>query len=791
MSALTKVIRSGVGRRRLQSLVMAMTTMMAVTASLLAAGLLTASQAPFDHAFASQRGAHLTARFDGTMVTGGQLSATAHLSGVTAAAGPYPALVLRPRFGANKSQLPVGYQTPPAVFVGRAGPGGPVDDLIITSGTWANGPGQVVVNEQMAIAGLGDQLTLPDAPGSPVLTVVGLARSVGRSADAWVSPAQLPALAKAGTVPDQQMLYRFASAATDQQLAADRDEVASSMPSGSLTSADSYLTIKLAADKSSATYVPFLVSFGILGLCMSVLIIGVVVSGAVSSASRRIGILKAVGFTPEQVVRAYLGLALAPSTVGTVLGLLLGNLAAIPILNRADEAQVVGSTTIAPWLDVVVALVALTAVAGAALPPALRAGRLRTTQALTVGRTPSGGRGRRARQVLGRLPLSRPAILGLAGPFAKPGRSAAMVAAVVLGATGVTFGAGLAVSLSAVQDGLHRKSPGAVQVNPVPPPDTSMPGMTHKPDIANVPAIEALITAQPGTRRMFSFGQTSVSVVGRAGETSVLAYRGDYSWGAYQMVSGRWFRGPGEAVVPSGFLTATRTHLGDTLTLANDNHRTQVRIVGEAFSTQESGMVIMTDESSLNGLSAKPLPESIEIDIDLNPGTNRQAYLDSLTQTLAPYGVPAVPGSTGLSGVVVSMDALALMLTLMVVAVAGLGVLNTVLLDTRERVHDLGVFRALGMSPRQTVTMVLWSVSGLGLVAGLIGVPIGIALHDYVLPAMGTAAGTRIPHADLAVYQPAVLVPLLLGGLAIAIAGAVLPAGWAARTSTAGALRTE
>jgi putative ABC transport system permease protein len=140
---------------------------------------------------------------------------------------------------------------------------------------------------------------------------------------------------------------------------------------------------------------------------------------------------------------------------------------------------------------------------------------------------------------------------------------------------------------------------------------------------------------------------------------------------------------------------------------------------------------------------------------------------------------------------VVSMDALALMLTLMLVAVAGLGVLNTVLLDTRERVHDLGVFKALGMSPRQTVAMVLWSVAGIGLVAGLIGVPLGIALHDYVVPAMGTAAGTRMPHADIAVYQPAVLVPLLLGGLVIAVVGALPPAGWAARTSTAGALRAE
>ncbi|MFD8000876.1 hypothetical protein [Streptomyces mirabilis] len=87
--------------------------------------------------------------------------------------------------------------------------------------------------------------------------------------------------------------------------------------------------------------------------------------------------------------------------------------------------------------------------------------------------------------------------------------------------------------------------------------------------------------------------------------------------------------------------------------------------------------------------------------------------------------------------------------------------------------------------------MVLTSVAGIGLVAGVIGVPIGIVIHVLVLPAMGDAAGTTIPAEDLAVYHLPVLIPLLLGGLVMATAGALLPVGWAARTRTATALRTE
>ncbi|MCW2918449.1 MAG: hypothetical protein JWN52_6517, partial [Actinomycetia bacterium] len=127
MSALSKVVRAGVGRRRVQTVVMMLTTMMAVTASLLAAGLLVASQAPFDQAFAKQNGAHVTARFDGSKAGSAQVAATAHVSGVTAAAGPYPVVSPLPHVGSNNSGMPVGDQLPPMTITGRADTGGPVD----------------------------------------------------------------------------------------------------------------------------------------------------------------------------------------------------------------------------------------------------------------------------------------------------------------------------------------------------------------------------------------------------------------------------------------------------------------------------------------------------------------------------------------------------------------------------------------------------------------------------------------------------------------------------------------
>jgi len=127
----------------------------------------------------------------------------------------------------------------------------------------------------------------------------------------------------------------------------------------------------------------------------------------------------------------------------------------------------------------------------------------------------------------------------------------------------------------------------------------------------------------------------------------------------------------------------------------------------------------------------------------------------------------------------------------LLVVVAALGVLNTVVLETRDRVHDLGVTKALGMTPRQTVTMVLTSVGGIGLVAGVIGVPIGMALHRLVLPKMVASTGEHLPTSDIAVFTLGALCVLVLGGVVIAVLGALLPAGWAARVRPATALRTE
>ncbi|MEV7859021.1 FtsX-like permease family protein [Streptomyces hirsutus] len=783
MSALGKVVRSGVGRRRVQTLVIGLATMMAVAASVLGGSLIVVSGAPFDDAFAKQHGAHLSVQFDAGKVSAGQLSKSKDAEEVSSAAGPFRTATVTPRADGSPGW--------PMTVVGRGDPGRGVDEVALLDGRWPTHSGEIVLSAGSALPPtMGMEISFPDLPGGPTLTVVGVARSVTQTADAWVVPSQLPALTAPGS-GGYQMLYRFTDAGTTAQITAGGRAVTESLPPGSAVGEQSWLTVKKTAERDTALYVPFLIAFGVLGLVMSVLIVGNVVASAVGTGTRRIGVLKAVGFTPAQVVRAYVGQALIPAAVGTALGVLAGHLLAVPVLAETEEVYGASSLAIAPWVDLAVIAGVLFLVAATAWASAWRAGRLRTVDALAVGRTASAGRGRWAARLAGRLPLPQPVALGLARPFARPARALAMGTAILFGSVAVTFTVGMGASLGQVMEARAHDAADVVVPAPLPHfgPQGPGPGPEKQPR-ADPAAVAAAVEAAAGTGKHYSAAKVRAAVSGLTGTIDVIAFTGEASWGGYTMVSGRWIDKPGEAVVPTPFLAATGTRIGDTVTLNGLAEPVTVRIVGEVLDPRKGGMQVFTDASTLT--AAHPDLTETSHHIAVTSGTDVTGYVDALNRDLAPLGATARAGGLDAgSDMVVTLNALSTILTLMLVAVAALGVLNGVLLDTRERVREIGVHKALGITPRQTVAMVLTSVVVTGLVAGTLGVPLGVALHGWVLPAMGDSVGLRLPGSVIAVYHGAELLPLALGGLLIATLGALLPAGWAARTRTATALRTE
>ncbi|PZF82853.1 ABC transporter permease [Jiangella anatolica] len=777
----------------MQTVVITLATTMAVTATILGGSLLVASDDPFDDAFGRYDGAHLSAQFDGGLVSATDLSeAGASVDGVTATAGPFPAVSIAPTIELPESEEPGelggpggGGTTGPITVVGRDDPGGDVDELALTEGEWADAADEIVVAADR-LEPLGSTLTFADAPGSPTLTVVGKARSATRTADAWVTPAAVEELTTSDASVAYQMLYRFADAETAADVAAGRDAVAAAVGAEAMTGSQSWLAVREDLTRETALFVPFLAAFGLIGLLMSVLIVGNVIASAVGSGARRIGILKALGFTPSQVVRAYVAQALVPAVVGTVLGVVAGNLLAVPILDQTETAYGASGLAVAWWVNVAASAGILLVVAVTALAAAWRAGRLRTVDALAVGRTPAAGRGLGAARLGARLPVPRPLSLGLVRPFARPARAVAMMASVAFGATAITFTVGLSSSLSEVLAATANDS-ADVRVQPV------MMGPGSGPEggaTADHDAVAAAIEAQPETADFYSTARMEVTISGMTGAVAVEAFTGDASWGGYEMISGRWIEGAGEVVLPTPLLTASGSAVGDTITLNHEGVAIPVRIVGEVFDTTDGGKTVFTDAATFADAGRPVTP--FDYQVALAAGADVGAYIDAVTAEVEPLGFAAVPGSEEQeSDVTATLNALAAMLSLLLVTVAVLGVLNGVLLDIRDRVRELGIQKALGMAPRQTIALVLASVALPGVVGAAIGVVLGYALHAVVMPAMGDSAGLRLPQVVTDVFGPGLLILLGVAGVLVAIAGSLLPAGWAARTRTATALRTE
>ncbi|MGV4984056.1 ABC transporter permease [Streptomyces sp. NRAIS4] len=781
MSAVWRASRAAVRRRRLQTAVIGAVVLVSSMALVVALGLLDVVSGPFDRLFDQAHGAHVVATFDAAKVSGAQLGRTAERPGVRASAGPFrQAVIDMPESAA--AEMP-GMAPGPLTVVGRADPGGDVDRLDLFAGHWAVGPGQIV-------------LALPDAPGmghgphSPIgkrirlpgqrpLTVVGLASSVSGTAQAWVSPQQITALHPT----TYQMLYRFDRAATARQISADTAAVSVGLPSGSLLAHQSYLTLKAQIAANPNVYVPFLMAFGILGLLVAVLIVGNVVSGAVVSGFRHIGVLKSLGFTPRQVVAVYLVMVCVPATVGALVGTALGGVVAPPLLHQVFQGAKLGTATVDPtigsWAYATTALGMPMMVLLAALIPALRAHRLSAARAISAGGAPHGGRGPAMQRWLTGVRLPRSVTLGLGLPFARPGRALLTVASVLLGVASVTFATGLSATMVSYGDAVQ--GVGKAQ-------STVWRGQTRFDQTAphhDDAATQRLLRGLPHVADVAAVGFADVRILGRSEGVAIEGVRGGRSVLPDDLARGRWMRRPGEVVASGRFLAKQALRLGDSFTLtAADGRQERVTLVGEILAGPEDWM--RADWSTVTALT--PDAQANQYWVRLAHGADFNAFTKAV-QAADPGLYPA--RNTMVNADAVTVISAASALTLMLTLVAAMGVFNTVVLSARERRRDLGMLKSIGMTPRQVTVMMVVSMAGLGLIGGILGLPLGVSAYRVVIPITEHAAQLTFPARMLDVWHPGTLVLPALAGVAIAALGALIPARTAARQTIARVLHTE
>jgi putative ABC transport system permease protein len=127
-------------------------------------------------------------------------------------------------------------------------------------------------------------------------------------------------------------------------------------------------------------------------------------------------------------------------------------------------------------------------------------------------------------------------------------------------------------------------------------------------------------------------------------------------------------------------------------------------------------------------------------------------------------------------------------LRLLAIGVAFVGILSALMALELERARDYAVLRATGMTRSQLRALILIQTSAMGLAAGLLAIPLGLAMGDLLISVINLRSfGWTMP---MRVSPPILVSGVLLAWLAAVLAG-LYPAHRAANAVPARALREE
>ncbi len=771
-AVLVKAIKD-LRRRRLQAIVVFVTALLAVAAGTMALTLMLQTRDPYMAAFDAQRGAHLRVTYD-IRTDRDLLARTPALIRAQESSGPYTAADIQFQFRGHKSWV---------TAIGRDSADAKVGVLRLTKGRWPANDHEIVLTHSFADLNhisIGDTLRVTSISPGPLLTVVGAAVDIEEVSasiagqHAWMLPSAIPALSlphRTGYLMD----YRYASDPSRAQLQAAVSTLRGALPAGSIAVSVNYLDIRTAFNVSNQISTGILMGFSVFALLATVAIVANLVTGIVISSYREIGIMKALGFTPGQVEAVLLLQTLIPAAAAAVVAMPIGTVASQPVL--ASGAQSLG-LAYEPVYSPVPALLALVGAVlittAAAFLPALRAGRLRPTAIIASASAPRGRNGRWLRGLATRLGLPRPVALGAGEAFARPLRAIFTVLAVFIALATVVVAVGAPRSFARIYD-----IEGSARSDVI---------VERSPAFADADAMR-IISSDPQTAAVVGVFTQTVAVPGIGDPVPTQMFRGDPGRLGLQLIRGRWFDGPGEVVAPAATIRDAHLNLGDRFTIAVGSKPVELTLVGEIYDVANLGYSMFLDLSTVSAIEPDAAPPTYYV--FLAPGSDADAYVRRLAAAQPDLlDVQKNPSSYSSPLGVLNLVLYALSAVIIIIGVAA--IFNTLLLNIRERVRDTATLKALGMSPGQVVVMISASAGLLALVGAIFAVPAGYGLNVLLMMFIDSGiGGNSTPPFLYQVFSAWELVFVAVAGVALAVAAALVPGRWAARTNVIEALHTE
>ncbi|MEX1172329.1 MAG: FtsX-like permease family protein, partial [Chloroflexota bacterium] len=552
---------------------------------------------------------------------------------------------------------------------------------------------------------------------------------------------------------------------------------------------------------------------------------------------RELGLLRAAGASRGQVTSFILVQALAIGIVGSVLGVAVGALLAalMAIWVGAVGSVPLGTPVIAPMDVIAAVLIGLAVTIAAAIEPARRAGSVPPVEALKARLDLPSARRARLRWlvavfavvgVLGLLLWPRAAgdaalvralvvygvllLVVLCIPFLLPGvaRVAGLPYGLVVrleerlarasilrdrGRATLTIGAltvGLALIVALGGLAQHARAAASAWVADV------VPGDLVATSIFPRPADEGLVETLgdlPGVKRLspiatFDLAVAGVRIDGAAMVGADLAAdgrlrfrEGDRGAALTSLDAG------GSVIVPAGLADRDGIRVGDIVAAAAaDGSVLDLRVAGIAErtlpGTSGEAMLVGWSDAERLGIAGA---DAFAVRFDAGATADQRAAFVDEARALAlePTTIGRIQGAIGdaLDRVFGLFDALALV----AVVVAALGIVNTLTMNVMERVREIGILRAAGMTRRQVWRTVVIEAGITGLVGAIFGIVTGVVVGALMVILAGGAVGDALSPP-----WPSMGVALVLG-VVLAMVAAAYPARLASGVSIVRAVGHE
>ncbi|WP_367323990.1 ABC transporter permease [Streptomyces sp. HUAS ZL42] len=756
MRATLRWAHSDLRTHRGEALFIVLATAGIVVSLLLATALFGYATNPWQRVFTQSQGAHVWLH-TGPSADAGRL---AGLDGVESVAGPYPteSATLTSR-GVRASVELRG--TPGQPAVGRP---------LLTSGHWleAADPDGVVLESSLARALLaqpGDTLALPGT--ARTLTVVGVADSAEPSYSPGEEPGLVWALPSAVRDPGGQVTGLRLKDPEDTGYAVQR--AVTVLGAGAVSEVSTWRQAQAEAQGGNRLLGQVLGLFGLGALVAAGLAVHGAIGTRIRGHLRDISVLKAIGFTPGQVVRVFLLQHTAYALLGAVAGAALTQGVGSGLPGRLGDAvgvwQGLPGHTVALFAVPAGAVLFIGAVTGLA---AWRAGRVPPVPVPRTAGAPGGRLSRASRGALG-LRLPPALVLGWHQAFTRRPRSLATLARLALPLLLMV----VAMSAWTTIDRFHSR------------PDQMglAAALTVRADGGlGDAAARSLLEDNPHVTAAYPGVEVAALV---PGQTATIALRGlgtHQDPYPYTLAEGRAAHGADEAVAGQGLLDLLNVHVGDWVRMTVGDQPQILHIVGRSIEPENAGRVISTSLDTLRENDPRLRPTLYQV--RLQPGADPHEVAGELaTAAHGHFDVHAAPnpadGLSPLRGVVAGLIA--------VLALIGIvEVLTAIGGAVREGERDLLALKAIGLSPRQITAITVTATGCTALAAVVVGIAAGLPLARWLIDAQGRSSGIGAGIA----HGPSPLLLLLFGTAAVlgATALAALPAARAARRRLADTL---